>query len=295
MALGLALCVVTATGTSLRLQKRRRRGLRSERLTAAWQMVVWGAPLVLVATLWLRAVVGPEAPLITVFWGSLGVGIVAAAALPTRIAALPLRTTTLVAVVATAVGHAVLLRPGGSVLALDGIASGLALATLLALRDCGRTLRHGGVEQIAVGRAGAGAGRRRVGSIQSSRLSGSAGTASTGVFCGGTRACAAAASFAAALFARSSPPPPQAASGSMRKKKCERIGPTKHEARARSRRPYAKDFRPARRAVETTRRPLSATLLATLVGACAYPYTPPALPPAERTSAHGRDEERARR
>ena len=47
---------------------------------------------------------------------------------------MPLRTATLAAVLATAVGHALLLRPPGAVLALDAIAAGLALAALLGWR-----------------------------------------------------------------------------------------------------------------------------------------------------------------
>ncbi|WP_082441786.1 PepSY-associated TM helix domain-containing protein [Sphingomonas sp. Leaf33] len=71
IALGLALCVVTATGMSLWLQKRRRRGLPSPRLEGFWTMVVWGTPVVIVGALWLRALGGAAMPLVPVFWSSL--------------------------------------------------------------------------------------------------------------------------------------------------------------------------------------------------------------------------------
>ncbi len=134
MALGLAICVVTATGTSLWLGKRRRRGLPSEALAASWHVVVWGSPLLLVATAWLRAAAGPEAPLIGLFWGGLALGVLAAIVAPRPVGAMPLRTATLAAVLATAIGHALLLRLPAAVLALDAIAAGLALAALLGCR-----------------------------------------------------------------------------------------------------------------------------------------------------------------
>ena len=62
MLMGLALCVVTATGTTLWLCKRQRRGLGGERLSACWSWIVWGTPLLLVATVWLRAAAGPIRP-----------------------------------------------------------------------------------------------------------------------------------------------------------------------------------------------------------------------------------------
>lgn len=134
MTLGLALCVVTATGTTLWLGKRRRRGLPTERLAASWHVVVWGSPLLLVAAVWLRGAAGPEAPLVLFFWGGLALGIMAAMCVPRRIAALPLGTFTLAAVLATATGHAMLLRPPAAVLALDAAAAGLALAALTGAR-----------------------------------------------------------------------------------------------------------------------------------------------------------------
>jgi uncharacterized iron-regulated membrane protein len=134
MAMGLALCVVTATGTTLWLNKRRRRGLPSERLAACWHVVIWGAPLLLVLALWVRAALGAEAPLVVIFWGGLALGIAAAVMSPRRVGALKLRGATLAAVLATAIGHVLLLRPMGEVLALDAVAAALVLLTLISLR-----------------------------------------------------------------------------------------------------------------------------------------------------------------
>lgn len=135
MVLGLALCVVTATGTTLWLTKRRRRGLGSDRLDACWTMVIWGTPLALVATAWLRAIAGPDAPLVAGFWGLLAAGLVAAAVRPSLIGAAALRRSVLIAISVTATVHAALLRPAqAEILWLDIITAALALATMVVLR-----------------------------------------------------------------------------------------------------------------------------------------------------------------
>jgi len=66
--LGLALTVVVATGTSIWLGKRERRGLHHPRLRAGWDGVVWGVPLALTITFLARLLVGNGAPLIAIFW-----------------------------------------------------------------------------------------------------------------------------------------------------------------------------------------------------------------------------------
>ncbi|MHA6723748.1 PepSY-associated TM helix domain-containing protein [Sphingomonas sp. RS2018] len=137
MLMGLALCVVTATGTTLWLQKRRRRGLPSDRLSACWAVVVWGTPLLLVAALWLRALAGPQAPLALAFWGALAAGLLVAAVWPRVIAERSLRRATWVSVVATALLHLIVLRPAtAGPIALDLIA--LVLAGAMLLREFGR-------------------------------------------------------------------------------------------------------------------------------------------------------------
>jgi uncharacterized iron-regulated membrane protein len=120
MLLGLALCVVTATGTTLWLTKRRRRGMGSDRLDASWTALVWGTPLALIATLWLRAAAGADAPLVAGFWGGLALLLVAAIVWPLAVTPVRLRGATLAGLVATGLGHAILLRPAVlAVLAID--------------------------------------------------------------------------------------------------------------------------------------------------------------------------------
>ena len=80
-ALGLALTIVVATGTSIWLGKRERRGIGTPRLRAGWDAVMWGIPLALALTFLARAGFGNGAPLIAIFWlswiavASLAVGI----------------------------------------------------------------------------------------------------------------------------------------------------------------------------------------------------------------------------
>ncbi|WP_432770755.1 MAG: PepSY domain-containing protein [Sphingopyxis sp.] len=82
--LGLALTVVVATGTSIWLGKRQRRGLHEPRLRAGWDGVIWGVPLALALTFLARLLLGNAAPLIAIFW-TLTVAIpLLAMALPAR-------------------------------------------------------------------------------------------------------------------------------------------------------------------------------------------------------------------
>lgn len=120
IAIGLALSVVSATGVTLWLVKRRRKGLASPRLEAGWAVIVWGSPILMVATLWLRAVAGPDAPLVGFFWIALALALTAAMARP--FADLPrlLRLALAAMLTATAIGHALLLGPmPGEVFAID--------------------------------------------------------------------------------------------------------------------------------------------------------------------------------
>lgn len=138
VGLGLALCAITATGTSLWLEKRRRKGLASPRLTASWQMVVWGTPLALVGTVWLRWIAGPDAPLAAGFWLTFVFGLVLALAKPAAIGDRALRKALAVALVATALLHVLRFRPvQGPVLAIDAVLLGVAAA----LAVLGRTTR----------------------------------------------------------------------------------------------------------------------------------------------------------
>lgn len=145
LLMGIALCVVTATGTSLWLQKRRRRGLGEHRLTACWAVVIWGTPLAMIATLWLRALGGPDAPLAGAFWSMLALGLAIGALRPAWATAVRLRDATWLAVVATALVHLIVLRPTAwGVLAIDAILCIVAVTALLssniALRWPGRRI-----------------------------------------------------------------------------------------------------------------------------------------------------------
>lgn len=107
---GLALAVVTATGTTLWLRKRQRKGLPSERLAACWIVVVWGMPLQLVATAWLRGIGGPDAPLVATFWLGLAAAMTGAALRPEAVTEARLRAALALALAGTAAAHLVAYR-----------------------------------------------------------------------------------------------------------------------------------------------------------------------------------------
>lgn len=111
MVCGLVLCVVTATGTSIWLLKRRRRGADGGGLTACWAVVVWGVPLLLVWLAWVRALGGPTMPLAGLFWGGLAVALVAAAVWPGWVRAGRMRGALWLSVLATGAVHLVAFRP----------------------------------------------------------------------------------------------------------------------------------------------------------------------------------------
>lgn len=118
---GLALAAITATGTTLWLRKRARKGYDTQRLEAAWAMVVWGVPLALVLTAWLRFLGGPDMALVAAFWIALGTGLAGSATWPSIATARRLMMALGIALVLTAILHAWHFRaaPVG-VIALDG-------------------------------------------------------------------------------------------------------------------------------------------------------------------------------
>ncbi|MET0238747.1 MAG: PepSY-associated TM helix domain-containing protein [Sphingobium sp.] len=71
MVFGLALSAMTATGISIWIAKRKRRGLGHASLTRAWDAIVWGGPLALVLSFLARQWLGNGAPLVAVFWAGL--------------------------------------------------------------------------------------------------------------------------------------------------------------------------------------------------------------------------------
>lgn len=120
IAFGLALCVITATGTTLWLRKRDRKGYGSRRLTACWTVVVWGIPLVLVLTAWLRGIGGPDVPLVATFWLTMALGLAYATWRPDSITDARLRNTLAVSLSVTGAAHWAAFQPQQpGVLALD--------------------------------------------------------------------------------------------------------------------------------------------------------------------------------
>ncbi len=79
---GLALTVVVATGTSIWLGKRERRGLHEPRLRSLWDAVLWGVPLALTLTFLARVLAGNAAPLTATFWLLCALTLLAAAFRP---------------------------------------------------------------------------------------------------------------------------------------------------------------------------------------------------------------------
>lgn len=110
--LGLALCVVVATGTSIWLGKRERRGFRHPRLRAGWDGVVWGIPVALAVTFLVRLAAGNAAPLTPVFWAAAALIVAACTAAGT---AMPVRRAMQAALVLgiVAIGIVVALNPWG--------------------------------------------------------------------------------------------------------------------------------------------------------------------------------------
>lgn len=108
MLLGLALTVVVATGTSIWLGKRERRGLREPRLRAGWDAVVWGVPLALALSFAARMLLGNAAPLAAIFWGSAAIIIVAAMAVRSRRRPKPLLQKLLLAMLGVGAAGAVI-------------------------------------------------------------------------------------------------------------------------------------------------------------------------------------------
>ncbi|MEG3086654.1 PepSY-associated TM helix domain-containing protein [Sphingomonas sp. PB4P5] len=79
---GIALTVVTATGTWIWLGKRRRRGIVEPRLAGAWDGVVWGVPVALALTLAVRLTLGNAAPFAALFWIGSGISVAIGIARP---------------------------------------------------------------------------------------------------------------------------------------------------------------------------------------------------------------------
>ncbi|WP_254606336.1 PepSY-associated TM helix domain-containing protein [Sphingomonas bacterium] len=137
---GTTLCVVTATGPSIWLHKRRRRGLASSCLSAVWDVVVWGTPLLLILCWWVRMMVGAEIALTSFFMLFAFTAVATAAARPGWFGTDRVRTVSLLFVAATGLAHLLLFRPApaGSE-AIDAVLVLLPCATLWTLHVMRKT------------------------------------------------------------------------------------------------------------------------------------------------------------
>ena len=128
--LGVALCVVTSSGVTIWLTRRRDRGRPAPRLEKAWTAIVWGAPaaLGLSAALWLAI----KAPPVWVFWAPLAMLIAAAVAVrDERFWTVSLRIATSLALVAVVGIH--LVRFGALALEPTALAVNITLLVLAGL------------------------------------------------------------------------------------------------------------------------------------------------------------------
>lgn len=82
--MGLAVTIVSATGVSIWLGKRVRRGLDQPRVRALWSGVVWGFPLALTLCLLSRLFVGNDAAFVAIFWAGSAAIVTGAAAFGAR-------------------------------------------------------------------------------------------------------------------------------------------------------------------------------------------------------------------
>ncbi|WP_217430896.1 PepSY-associated TM helix domain-containing protein [Sphingomonas bacterium] len=108
---GTALCVMTATGPSIWLHKRRRRGLTSPRLSACWDTVVWGTPSLLILCWSARVVTGTGTALTPLFLSGAFVSVASAAFRPRWFGVGRVRTVSLWAATATGLAHFLCFQP----------------------------------------------------------------------------------------------------------------------------------------------------------------------------------------
>lgn len=105
ISFGLALAAITATGITLWLRKRQRKGFETARLAAMWIVVIWGIPLALVLTAWLRFIGGPDMPLVPMFWTGLALALATSAIRPELFQAHDLRKVLAIAIALTGLMH----------------------------------------------------------------------------------------------------------------------------------------------------------------------------------------------
>lgn len=125
--LGLALCVITASGLRIYFLRRRQKGNEAPRLEAGWEAIVWGVPALLSLTLFVSVVSGISGVgLILIFWLGLLMTIGGSVKYGDAIrTAGVLRVTTATFLVMTLIGHSVL--HGQSVFSLAALPVSIVL------------------------------------------------------------------------------------------------------------------------------------------------------------------------
>jgi uncharacterized iron-regulated membrane protein len=120
---GLALTIISATGTWLWLMKRRQRGRAAPRLEAMWTTVIWATPMLMALAFLLRLTAGPEAPLAALFWIGLLICVLGAAFVKDGAkASIWLRSGLGVSLIGVGVVHLTVLEPSGpAVILIDAL------------------------------------------------------------------------------------------------------------------------------------------------------------------------------
>ena len=137
---GIGLTVVSGTGVSIWLMKRRRRGRGLASLEQMWATVVWGSPLLLALAFCGKLVGAAEATMAAFFWIGLAVALIASPCTRIEAATLgrALRLVLAASLLLIGVGQAVV--AGWSRTGIVSIDAGLVLtAVALAITDAGMT------------------------------------------------------------------------------------------------------------------------------------------------------------
>lgn len=136
--LGFAVTVVSASGITIWLLKRRQRGRPGPRLESAWSAVLWGSPAMIAVAILARWAFGPETPLVAIFWVGLALAVTASVGVADRrTISLASRATLAALLTVIGAGHALVAGPvSPATLPIDIalIASALAVLPWNAIR-----------------------------------------------------------------------------------------------------------------------------------------------------------------
>jgi uncharacterized iron-regulated membrane protein len=140
MLFGTALCIVTATGPSIWLHKRRRRGLGGARLQACWNAVIWGTPFLLIMAAWLRFASNGSAALGLLFWSGYVMLAGVAVARPAWFGSFQCRSAVMAALASTGIGHMLIAQPTSIDSRMVDLSGSIgAIATLLLAKAAGKS------------------------------------------------------------------------------------------------------------------------------------------------------------